>query len=526
MGRGEEAIQWRILELAFRTETVSSNPWTDIRLTAVFEGPRGQKFTVSGFHDGGSIWKVRFAPTEPGEWGYVAECNPPVSFLRGRRGSFHVEPAGGTNPLFLHGGFLKVSGDRHFLTYSDGTPFFWLADTWWFCPSDLIPFEGSSRPGCSSTFKTLVDTRRAQGYSVAHMAFCGSMTGRSVFSFWEVRGSSVFDADYWRRVDRYMDYANESGILPAIATGWGPAIAQHGLEDLQFLWRYIIARYGAHAVTWLVCGEYNQKLEDDRDARLAKVFAIGRSIKQLDPYRRAMKIHPWGWDADKRQVWDEPWYDFIFFQGGHYSHGKVPPRRLYLEAHRRTPTKPVLEGEVKYEGIDMHRDGLNTDENVRHAAYQAIQSCGFGFSYGAHGLWYPNQNAEDRTFSQWGEPVPLWEALARPGGAQMQWLRRCYESVRWWELVPRPDAVPLEKQPSNGRIPLAKMSADGTEILVYFPPGTVAVREVRLEAGGLDGTEYDGRWLDPRTGESVLPTHSCAGTGCPDVNDWILILKR
>ena len=34
-----------------------------------------------------------------------------------------------------------------------------------------------------------------------------------------------------------------------------------------------------------------------------------------------------------------------------------------------------------------------------------------------------------------------WESLERPGATQMGYLRKCYESVEWWKLAPRPDAV-------------------------------------------------------------------------------------
>ena len=33
-------------------------------------------------------------------------------------------------PLYLHGP-LRVAADRRHFEHADGTPFFWLADTWW-----------------------------------------------------------------------------------------------------------------------------------------------------------------------------------------------------------------------------------------------------------------------------------------------------------------------------------------------------------------------------------------------------------
>jgi hypothetical protein len=46
-----------------------------------------------------------------------------------------------------------------------------------------------------------------------------------------------------------------------------------------------------------------------------------------------------------------------------------------------------------------------------------------GYSYSAHGLWYPIQNAEDKTCSEWATPMRIG-----PTGP-MGLLRRFYEAV-------------------------------------------------------------------------------------------------
>ncbi len=61
---------------------------------------------------------------------------------------------------------------------------------------------------------------------------------------------------------------------------------KNSLDDWKFLWRYVIARYGAHAVTWLICGEYKQN-GGDQAGRVDKTMALGAYIKEQDPYKRA-----------------------------------------------------------------------------------------------------------------------------------------------------------------------------------------------------------------------------------------------
>src|ERR1700722_4252101 len=76
---------WHPITLTFRgpeaAETDNSpNPFLDIRLQGIFQGPSNQRIVVPGFFDGdgrsgpkGRIWRVRFSPDAPGTWRYAAD---------------------------------------------------------------------------------------------------------------------------------------------------------------------------------------------------------------------------------------------------------------------------------------------------------------------------------------------------------------------------------------------------------------------------------------------------------------------
>jgi len=354
----------------------------------------------------------------------------PVSGLHGQRGTFTVNPAAGNNPLFRHGGILKVSPDHRYLTYTDGTPFFWLGDTCWFCPSDLMPIDGSSNPEIPSAYKHFIRTRQRQGFSVIHMDFLGRIRGAGAFE--DFHRTRTVDPEYWRTVDRYIAVANDAGIVPVVGMGWSGRPL--GPDEWRLLWRYVAARYGACSVSWLICGEYNVRHVSDQ--KIGETLRLGAFIKNIDPWKRAMTIHPWYFRGDRRQAWKESWYDFIMLQGGH---GEPPPLDVYYDAWKREPIRPVLEGECAYEGIHSF-----TAADVRNRAWRAIQSGCFGYTYGSHGLWYPTQNEKDNRFSEWGKPTPWWIALRRPGAEQMGRMRAIYESVRWWRLRPLPRAISVD----------------------------------------------------------------------------------
>lgn len=513
-----EGQVWQVLEMRFDLDRPSSDP-AQAEFRVEFRGPDGKARVIPGFRNGPNAWMLRFTPSIPGQWHYRVLSTPDGSSANTQlsRGNIAINPPDPdeTNPLRRHGGHLKVGPDGRYLTYGDGTPFFWLADTWWFCPSHLCPIEGSSRPGGDSMFRLLVDTRARQGYTVAQIAFAGLAKKR----LFRPREWSEREFSYWREVDKYIEYANERGLLLAMGFGFHRALDDVPLEDLKLLWSHLVARYGAHAVTWFIVGEYNL---DNPASRIEKVMALGRHIRQIDPVARAMSVHPWVYDQERRQAWSEPWYDFIMLQG---SHNEIPKPEFYRSIYQKQPAKPLIESESIFEGIKGKGAG-----EVRKAAYRAIQSGAIGYSYGAHGLWYPTQDAQDQRFAEYGKPIPWWEALALPGGQQMGHMKKLYQSVDWWRLQPRPDAVVSLTRKLNSDI---LVKADRTDTyVVYFSAGMPPSDRALLK--GTDSTAtYTCIWFDPRRGEFItapsrperdsrflfLPTR-------PSEGDWILLLKK
>jgi hypothetical protein len=227
-------------------------------------------------------------------------------------------------------------------------------------------------------------------------------------------------------------------------------------------------------------------------------------------------------------------------QGGHRGHNQVTPTDTYRKAWKYQPTRPLLESECNYEGILTGKRKVTPDD-IRRVAYHAIQAGSFGYTYGSHGLWYPTQNKWDKTSAKWGRPIVWWKAMDRLGGAQLAHLRKCYESVDWWKLTPRPDAMTFPgftwKTWDNTR-PLAKSEGDAV-YLVWFPKQrkptdlgattSVSLNLVDPAAAGI----YEGSWFNPRDGsETKFAAGLTAGNGeCPlperpDQEDWVLKLRR
>jgi len=509
--------QYRLWELILTPRQKQTEPLT-MKVSAEFTGPAGARMSIPAFWDGRSSWCVRFTPLVPGQWTFsTVSSAADDAGLHGRKGTLDVKPAQGENPLNQHGGILRVSGNCRYLTYSDGTPFFWLGDTWWFCPSKFVPFDTSTLPGITSMYKCLIDKRREQCFSVVHMAFLGEsgIEGDYTDLF-----NGKINPDYWDMVDRYINYANDAGIIPVIGMGFHSSLDKTTLEQMQTLWSYVLARYSAHSVTWLICGEYNQ---NNPPERVEKVLKLGQFIKDHDPYRRAMTVHPWALGHEKYQVWGQPWYDFTMVQGGHVKNG--PSLKTYLDIYERPLSSPLLEGECTYEGIHGFSDLV-----VRHNAYKAINGGSFGFTYGAHGLWYPTQSEQDQKFKEWGAPIPWWKALELPGGQQMKHLRNFYESAGWWKLAPcNPDDVLRIEPPASNEWQRISVKAEQDRVLlVYIPDGQDPDFKVSLKTAAKNAS-YTVTLCDPRSGQTRPAGEIVASAplpALPDRKDWLMILRK
>ena len=120
-----------MVEITFTATQTYRDPFHDVTLDAVFQSPRGRTLKVPGFWAGGREWKVRYASPEVGIHRWRSACSATADRgLHDRTGTVTVTPYQGENPLYRHGP-LRVAADRRHFEHLDGTPFFWLGDTWW-----------------------------------------------------------------------------------------------------------------------------------------------------------------------------------------------------------------------------------------------------------------------------------------------------------------------------------------------------------------------------------------------------------
>jgi hypothetical protein len=120
-----EVPRYESIEMTVALEADYANPYDlrEVSLDGLFIGPDGTAMAVPGFWDGEESWRVRFTPSQEGEWTYrliiqdARGASPPAE------GRFNVTPSD------LHG-WLQVGRwvnpdfSGHYLVYHDGTPFY------------------------------------------------------------------------------------------------------------------------------------------------------------------------------------------------------------------------------------------------------------------------------------------------------------------------------------------------------------------------------------------------------------------
>ena len=424
MAGGAEVGQWEVFETSFETSKQYANAYTDVEVNVAFE--QGEKrWTMPAFWAGGGKWTVRFAPPVEGEYKYRVECSDKAnSDLAGKEQTFRTVGYSGGNPLMKHG-FLRVSADKRHLEHADGTPFFWLGDTWWKGLAKRLTWEG---------FQELTADRQAKGFSVVQIV-CGRYPDEAGFQpGWENEGGKPYttkdfaqiNLSYFEYADRRIKHLVAAGIVPAIVGGWGRPDCnslEAGVDGIKRHWRNLVARYGAYPTVWIIGGE----------SAGPQWTGIARYVQQIDPYGRPATIHPG--DSARKSVTDESVLNFDMLQTGHgewdAARGAIPKLKA---AYARTPPMPVMIGEYCYEG---HMQTAFQDVQ-RYVFWGSMLSGAAGLTYGAAGVWHLSVEGDPGI-----TPIYDWttwkEGMNFPGSTQLGLGKKLLEQYPWARFEPHPE---------------------------------------------------------------------------------------
>ncbi|MFO7445259.1 MAG: DUF5060 domain-containing protein [Ignavibacteriaceae bacterium] len=295
---------WEMKEILLKAEKNYSNFYTDVICWVELKGPDFAK-RVYGFWDGGNNFKVRIAATHPGTWSWESGSNQPDDKgLNKHSGRFTAvewsDKEKEENPV--RRGFLRPTSNGHALQYADGTPYFMIGDTWLAGATWRLPFRNTDAsqnytPGPGMGFEDAVTYRKNQGFNSVSMiaafpnwesdfnpATHADSTGLFLRNAWEKfdyltedgkmtaknmrdeygnlpfkmskehPGVSDFDninPEYFRSLDKKMDYLAAQGFIPLIETvrrdacpAWKAYFDFN--ESYSRYVQYLSSRYGAY----------------------------------------------------------------------------------------------------------------------------------------------------------------------------------------------------------------------------------------------------------------------------------------
>lgn len=122
-----ELPRYESLEMTVSLKAQYSNPYDlrQVSLDGVFTDPDEKQMKVPGFWDGEAAWKMRFTPSQEGEWNYQLVVTDATGTSLPYRGNFNVTSSD-LHGWLQAGNWVNPAYSGHYLVYQDGTPFYGL----------------------------------------------------------------------------------------------------------------------------------------------------------------------------------------------------------------------------------------------------------------------------------------------------------------------------------------------------------------------------------------------------------------
>ncbi len=524
---GDQPVQWMVAELTFTSSKTYSNSFNDVDLDVVFTHSNGTQLKIPAFWDKDGIWKVRFAPTLAGTWGYKTVCSDTLNTgLNNVTGNLTCVEYKGNLEIYKHG-FIKTTQDTRYFVYDDDTPFFYLGDTHWSMPSE--PNSGNN-----SQFQTIINKRVEQGFTVYQSEPIGAKYDLS-------DGITSLDFSGFADLDNRFKYIADKGLVHANAqlfftSELGYNRAKYSDKYLEKLCRYWVARYSAYPVMWTTAQECDNDFYRERgdhnyyDAITNPWKLVAEYIHKHDPYKHPLTAHmehtsfTLASQSSFRNLSAHTWFGSQWTPEKNDQLNFSIPKDFWYNGQN----KPV----VNYEG---QYDHLWTNEfGARMQGWTAFLNGMYGHGYGAADIWLYNSTYDmDKATVSYGITITVedkktkWDkSLEFSSGYQMGYMHNFFKSIEWWNLTPRFDDTAWFSRFGSW---YSLASKNNDLYVVYLYNNT---NKYTGTLKNLSNTQYIVQWYNPRTGKYNAEKTVTIANGSysigekPDTYDWVLLVKK
>ncbi len=525
-----KTIAYKRCEIVLESTKQYDNPFMDVDIDATFTHSDGTEIKIPGFWNGENQWKVRFSSEKEGLWQYEVVCTDKENASLFDKGTIDVAPC--LNPkteLEKHGYVRLEEGKRHFV-YNDGTPFFYLGDTHWMMP-DFERLHECNYPGCScgNQFKHLADDRIKKGFNVYQTYFSGARVAKHASGaegWWKDNTFTLINPNAFNTtMDIMIEYLAENGMTIALGFGTHFSTAKgynYNVSAMKAFAKYCVARYACYPIIWITAQEIttNDRLAFDCWKQ------VGAYVGEVDGFKRPngahMHVHPLE-SAKSQEVDKEPWHQWWTLQAGHGGYEKVQHRDFYKGYY--FDKKTFVETECQYE--DIYCNGFCGHDAPRMGAWNAMQCGSGGFTYGVTGIWAMGWHQKYAPGLINYSPESWFTGMDKPGSDQVCYMKKFYDYVKWYELVPCFDHS-LGNFDDRNHIAI---SHKGDDVFVYY------FYTKRADTGFLSAlcpnTSYQARLFDPIVGKFIDiddVTSDALGNApipsFPAPRDWVLLLNK
>ncbi|KAJ7638244.1 hypothetical protein FB45DRAFT_1131698 [Roridomyces roridus] len=333
---------WDAFEASFRvTAQCSGNPFTSTQFDAAFT-QSGRDFTVQGFYDGESTWRVRFMPDALGIWSFTTRSN--VAALDGQTGNFTcIEALPGVHgPVHVHNQF-------HF-AHADGTPYRPFGTTCYAWTHQPEPMQAQTL----TTLESAGFNKLRMAIFPKHYIYCENEPLLPLFETTEDQIDLTRpNVAAFQLLDRQIVALGKLGIEADVILfhpydRWG--FCQMTIEQDERYLRYVIARLAAYRnVWWSMANEYDFLLDHLLSIHNGEVTA---KYDYTKPYITHICVQDW--DVKRTAEW------------------------------RAEFKKPVVNDEMEYEGNIPRPWGNISALEMVHRFWVTVLRGG----YGGHGETY------------------------------------------------------------------------------------------------------------------------------------------
>ncbi len=368
---------------------------------------------------------------------------------------------------------LRISENGRFLETGDSQPFFWLGDTNW------TLFHRATSEEADRYFSD----RATKGFTVIQAGICaaGVIEGITDPSHNVVTGELPFhltnslpdpakpNEAFFRHVDQLLDQAAAHGLYVALLPTWaefvcpkwhnGPKVFTP--ENARQYGQWLGERYASQTnVLWVIGGNRTPVLCDPDDSQIWRAMAEGISSADKN---HLMTYHPQGNYSSDTWFHQDAWLDFNMYQSIRWPENIT---KLTRQAYRRTPAKPVVNGEPFYfENRQIQEDF--DDRVFRAQPYWTFIAGGRGYTFGQHHVWFFDKNDAYLNFEK--NSGVYWHEKLNTAGTQ--WTLRYADimrSVPWWDMVPDSTLIVSGRGSGTAEVVGCRLPND-EQLMVYFP---------------------------------------------------------